>query len=391
MVILTVAGAVATLVWGCLLLERGRFWRIGNLIVRPVGVPAAAARRVAVVIPARNEAAVIGQSITALLEPAGESLHVFLVNDASTDGTAQTARRAAASLGRLASLTILESSPLPAGWSGKLWAVSQGIAAARDFAPDFLLLSDADIVHSPATIPILRAIAESGGYDLVSFMVKLHCRSLAEKLLIPAFVFFFFMLYPPAWIAESQRNTAGAAGGCLLIRPEALARAGGMEAIRGEIIDDCALARAVKRSGGKVWLGLTEESASIRPYGSFAEIGRMISRTAFNQLHHSALLLLGAVAGLAVTYLLPPALLVSRHLAPVALGVFAWALMTLAYLPMVRFYRLHLLWALTLPLAAMFYMGATIHSAIKFWMGRGGEWKGRAQDRTPGSSFTMTL
>ena len=379
MVILTVAAAVPALIWAYLLLGRGRFWRIGNLIVRPVGVPAAA-RRVAVVIPARNEAAVIGPSITALLEPAGDPLHVFLVNDASTDGTAQIARQAAASLGRLSSLTILEGSPLPSGWLGKLWALSQGIAAAHDFAPDFLLLSDADIVHSPATIPSLRDIAESGGYDLVSYMVKLHCRSLAEKLLIPAFVFFFFMLYPPAWIADSERNTAGAAGGCLLIRPQALVRAGGMEAIRGAIIDDCALARAVKRSGGKVWLGLTEESASIRPYGSFVEIGRMISRTAFNQLHHSVLLLLGALVGLAVTYLLPPALLFSRHLAPAALGALAWALISVAYLPMVRFYRLHLLWALTLPVAAVFYMGATLHSAIKFWLGTGGEWKGRAQD-----------
>ena len=379
MVILTVAAAVPALIWAYLLLGRGRFWRIGNLIVRPVGVPAAA-RRVAVVIPARNEAAVIGPSITALLEPAGDPLHVFLVNDASTDGTAQIARQAAASLGRLSSLTILEGSPLPSGWLGKLWALSQGIAAAHDFAPDFLLLSDADIVHSPATIPSLRDIAESGGYDLVSYMVKLHCRSLAEKLLIPAFVFFFFMLYPPAWIADSERNTAGAAGGCLLIRPQALARAGGMEAIRGAIIDDCALARAVKRSGGKVWLGLTEESASIRPYGSFVEIGRMISRTAFNQLHHSVLLLLGALVGLAVTYLLPPALLFSRHLAPAALGALAWALISVAYLPTVRFYRLHLLWALTLPVAAVFYMGATLHSAIKFWLGTGGEWKGRAQD-----------
>jgi hopene-associated glycosyltransferase HpnB len=379
MVILTVAGAVAALIWAYLLLGRGRFWRIGNLSVRPLGVPTAA-RRVAVVIPARNEAAAIGQSITALLEPAGEPLHVFLVDDASSDGTAPIARQAGASLGRLSSLTILEGSPLPTGWSGKLWALSQGIAAAHDFAPEFLLLSDADIVHSPATIPSLCAIAESGGYDLVSFMVRLHCRNLAEKLLIPAFVFFFFMLYPLAWIADSERNTAGAAGGCLLIRPQALARAGGMEAIRGEIIDDCALARAVKRSGGRVWLGLTGESASIRPYGSFAEIGRMISRTAFNQLHHSVLLLLGAVAGLAVTFLLPPALLFSRQLAPVALGAFAWALISVAYLPMVRFYRLHLLWALTLPLAAVFYMGATLHSAIKFWMGAGGAWKGRAQD-----------
>lgn len=379
MVILAIAAAVPALIWGYLLLGRGRFWRIGNLIVRPAGVPAAA-RRVAVIIPARNEAAGIARSIASLLESADGSLHIFLVDDSSADGTALLATQAAVSVGKVASLTVLQGHPLPPGWSGKLWAVSQGIAAARDFAPDFLLLSDADIVHSPATIPSLLDIAESGGYDLVSFMVKLHCRGWAEKMLIPAFVFFFFKLYPPAWISSSRRATAGAAGGCLLIRPQALARAGGMEAIRGEIIDDCALARAVKRSGGKLWLGLTDASASIRPYGSFAEIGRMISRTAFNQLHHSTLLLLGAVVGMAVTYLLPPALLLSRHLAPIALGALAWAFMCAAYLPLVRFYRLNPLWTPTLPLAALFYTGATLHSAVKFWLGRGGQWKGRAQD-----------
>jgi hopene-associated glycosyltransferase HpnB len=375
MVILAIAAAVPALIWGYLLLGRGRFWRI----VRPAGVPAAA-RRAAVIIPARNEAAGIARSIASLLGSADGSLHIFLVDDSSADGTALLATQAAVSVGKVASLTVLQGHPLPPGWSGKLWAVSQGIAAARDFAPDFLLLSDADIVHSPATIPSLLDIAESGGYDLVSFMVKLHCRGWAEKMLIPAFVFFFFKLYPPAWISSSRRATAGAAGGCLLIRPQALARAGGMEAIRGEIIDDCALARAVKRSGGKLWLGLTDASASIRPYGSFAEIGRMISRTAFNQLHHSTLLLLGAVVGMAVTYLLPPALLLSRHLAPIALGALAWAFMCAAYLPLVRFYRLNPLWTFTLPLAALFYTGATLHSAVKFWLGRGGQWKGRAQD-----------
>jgi len=318
--------------------------------------------------------------VAALLAQAGESLHVFLVDDASTDTTADAARQAATSLGKADSLTILKSGPLPPGWSGKLWAVSQGVEAASSFAPEFLLFSDADIVHSPATIPSLVAIAERG-YDLVSFMVKLHCRSLAEELLIPPFVFFFFKLYPPAWTRDSRRRAAGAAGGCLLIRPKALARAGGMEAIRGEIIDDCALARAVKRSGGKVWLGMTEESVSIRPYGSFSEIGRMISRTAFNQLQHSTLVLLGAIAGLTLTYLLPPALLFSRHIAPMVLGAVAWAMMIATFLPLVRFYRLNPLWALTLPLAALFYMGATVHSAFRFWSGRGGQWKGRAQDR----------
>lgn len=378
MVILTIAAVVASLIWACLLLGRGFFWLIGNTIAQPGASPPA--RRVAVIIPARNEAEVIGRTVASLLAHANESVHVFLVDDASTDGTAEVARRAASSLAKTDSLTILEGGDPPPGWTGKLWAVSLGVEAARSFTPDFFLFSDADIVHSPATILSLVALAECG-YDLVSFMVKLHCRSLAEKLLIPPFVFFFFKLYPPAWIRDSRHATAGAAGGCLLIRPEALSGAGGIQAIRGEIIDDCALALAVKRSGGKVWLGMTEESVSIRPYGSFAEIGRMVSRTAFNQLHHSALLLLGAVAGLTITYLLPPALLFSRHAVPVVLGALAWAIMTATYLPMVRFYRLNPLWALTLPLAALFYMAATVHSAFKFWLGRGGQWKGRAQDQ----------
>jgi hopene-associated glycosyltransferase HpnB len=378
MVILTIAAAVAALIWACLLLARGRFWLIGNTIVRPGASPPA--RRVAIIIPARNEAEVIGRTVASLLAHANESVHVFLVDDASTDGTAEVARRAASSLAKTDSLTILKGGDPPPGWSGKLWAVSLGVEAARSFTPDFFLFSDADILHSPATILSLVALAECG-YDLVSFMVKLHCRSLAEKFLIPPFVFFFFKLYPPAWIRDSRHATAGAAGGCLLIRPEALSGTGGIQAIRGEIIDDCALALAVKRSGGKVWLGMTEESVSIRPYGSFAEIGRMVSRTAFNQLHHSALLLLGAVAGLTITYLLPPALLFSRHAVPVVLGALAWAIMTATYLPMVRFYRLNPLWALSLPLAALFYMAATVHSAGKFWLGRGGQWKGRAQDQ----------
>jgi hopene-associated glycosyltransferase HpnB len=378
MVILTIAAAVAALIWAYLLLGRGHFWLIGNIVARPGA--SQPARHVAIIIPARNEAEVIGRTVASLLAQANESVHVFLVDDSSSDGTAEVARRAASLLAKTDSLTILEGGNPPPGWTGKLWAVSQAVEVARSFTPDFFLFSDADIVQSPATIQSLVAIAERG-YDLVSFMVKLHCRSLADRLLIPPFVFFFFKLYPPAWIRDSRHATAGAAGGCLLIRPEALARAGGIQAIRGEIIDDCALALAVKRSGGKVWLGMTEESVSIRPYGSFSQIGHMVSRTAFNQLHHSALLLLGAVAGLTTTYLLPPALLFSRHAVPMALGAMAWAVMTTAYLPMVRFYRLHPLWALTLPLAALFYMAATVHSAFRFWSGGGGQWKGRAQDQ----------
>jgi hopene-associated glycosyltransferase HpnB len=259
--------------------------------------------------------------------------------------------------------------------------MQQGIERALATNPAYVLLTDADVRHAPHNLATLVGIAERGPHDLTSFMVELRCVSLAERLLIPAFVFFFFKLYPPRWIADPQRRTAGAAGGCMLLRSTTLARLGGVSAIRHEVIDDCALARAVKRSGGCVWLGVTSTAESMRAYPTFADAGRMIARTAFNQLQHSAALLVIAVLGMALTYLAPLALLFAGPSIPFYLGAAAYAAMILAYLPMVRFYRLKPLWALTLPLAAIFYMGATIFSAVMFWTGRGGQWKGRAQDR----------
>ncbi|HYL92633.1 MAG TPA: glycosyltransferase, partial [Alphaproteobacteria bacterium] len=279
-------GALCLFIWIYLLAAHGGFWRLAGL-TDPRRSGQARPASVAVVVPARNEADVVGLCLASLLQQAsGNAIHVYLVDDGSTDCTAQVAQEAARGAGQ-ASLTVIAGKPIAAGWSGKLWAVQQGIEKALAQQPDYLLLTDADILHGPENISTLIQIAEDGSYDLVSFMVKLHCRTLAEKLLIPAFVFFFLKLYPPAWIADPHRRTAGAAGGCILIRPEALARAGGIESIRGEIIDDCALANRVKRSGGRIWLGLTTKTQSIRPYGSFREIGRMISRAAFNQLHHS--------------------------------------------------------------------------------------------------------
>jgi hopene-associated glycosyltransferase HpnB len=363
------------------LLGRGGFWRI-HAATAPISVSDPA--RVAVIIPARNEADVVGRTVTSLLRQAGNhSVHIFLVDDGSTDSTAQAARDAAAAAGGAERLTIIEGRPLPPGWSGKLWAMQQGIDLARGMAPapDFFLFTDADIEHAPGSLATLVSIAAAGPYDLASFMVKLHCETLPEKLLIPVFVFFFFKLYPPAWIANPRRTTAGAAGGCILIRPAALKRAGGIQAIRQEVIDDCALATRVKRSGGRLWLGPSATTRSVRPYGGFSEIGRMISRSAFNQLRHSVFLLGLSILGMAVTYLLPPALVLFSHrAAPAALGAAAWLLMTLSYVPILRMYRLSLLWALALPVAAVFYCGATCHSAWKFWTGHGGEWKGRIQD-----------
>jgi hopene-associated glycosyltransferase HpnB len=336
---------------------------------------------IAVVIPARNEADVIGTSVASLLrQSCVESLHIFVVDDNSSDGTVEAVRKAAVQSSHGERVSVIDGSALPPAWSGKLWAVQQGVEQALALGPEFLLLSDADIEHSPGNVAALVRIAETGDYDLASFMVKLHCSSLAEKLLIPAFVFFFFLLYPPRWIRNARRKTAGAAGGCMLIRPAALERAGGIAAIRQEIIDDCALAGAVKRSGGKVWLGLTADTRSLRAYRTFAEIERMIARTAFNQLRHSAWLLLGTVLGMLLVFVVPLILLVSRSVFLVAAGGAACLLMIAAYLPMVRFYKLNPLWALTLPFSAVFYVFATIHSAVMYWSGRGGEWKGRAQD-----------
>lgn len=380
--ILYVCVALSLLAWLYLLLLHGRFWQVSRLRAAKPRAQALSGA-IAVVIPARNEADHIGRALRSLLaQSCADALHIYVVDDNSTDGTADAARAAAAlfELDRQ-KLHLISGAPLPPDWSGKLWAVQQGIDAAMTLDPQFLLLTDADVEHAPDSVATLVSIAERENYDLVSLMVKLHCRSLAEKLLIPAFVFFFFMLYPPLWIRSPRRKMAGAAGGCILIRPQSLAQAGGINAIRHEVIDDCALARVVKGSGGRVWLGLTADTHSFRPYETFGEIERMIARTAFNQLGHSAAKLFGAIVGMALLYLLPLVMLFTRDRLLAAIGLSAYLVMTLSYLPMVRFYGLAAPWALTLPLSAIFYMGATLDSALKFWSGRGGQWKGRAQDR----------
>lgn len=368
------AGCGVLLIWLYLVFYRGMFWRLRE---EASALPPGPASRIAIVIPARDEAETIGPAIRSLAaQNFTGSWHVFLVDDHSTDGTAEVARSSAPPN----LLTVTAASPLAAGWTGKLWALEEGVRQAESFRPDYLLFGDANVVHSAGDIARLAARAEAAGYDLVSWMVKLRCETFAEKALIPAFMFFFFMLYPPAWTESARRRTAGAAGGCILLRWKALVRIGGIAAIRGELIDDCALAKVVKSTGGKIWLGASSNALSIRSYGSFGEIGRMISRTAFWQLRHSAVLLAGAIAGMFVTYMLPPLLLLTGRPPARVLGASAWILMLIAFAPSLRFYGRSLLWAPALPLVAVFYTGATIHSAIRYWMGRGGEWKGRAQD-----------
>lgn len=375
-------GAASLGIWIWLLLARGGFWRM-HADDPPPAAQSAPPRKIAVIVPARNEAEFVGLAVSSLLrQDYPGQVHIFLVDDQSLDGTAQIALQAAEQAGGSGRLTVVSARSLPQGWSGKLWAISEGLAAAASFQADYYWLTDADIVHQTDNLRGLIARAESQNLDLVSLMVKLRCESWAERLLLPAFIFFFFKLYPPAWVARSDRRTAAAAGGCILIRPAALARIGGIAAIGDQLIDDCALARAVK-PGGRVWLGLTTKASSLRSYRSATEIGRMISRTAFTQLDHSTLMLCRVMAAMFITYLAPPILLVLSLLGlgmwPAMLGGTAWLLLSIAYWPTLRFYGLSPLWAPLLPLTAAFYTGATFWSAIQHWQGRGGLWKGRVQ------------
>jgi hopene-associated glycosyltransferase HpnB len=370
-----VAAVIPLAIWLYLLAGRGWFWRL-----RESAPPLLERTNLAVVavIPARDEAAVIGQAVSSLLSQAyAGPLHIIVVDDHSSDGMAEIVRGIFSEDG----VTIVTADPLPPGWTGKLWAIACGLRPALARKPDYLLFTDADIVHARNAVEGLVARAEANGLDLASLMVKLRCETLAERALVPAFLYFFLKLYPPAWIADLESRTAGAAGGCILLRPSALKRMGGIESIRTELIDDCALAREVKK-GGPIWMGITSTSHSIRAYDTFGEIGGMIARTAFTQLRHSTLLLAGTVVGLFLTYVAPPMLAIAgpgrvAHI----LGAVAWLMMIVTYWPTLRLYRRAPWWALALPLVAVFYAAATVQSAVAYWTGKGGVWKGRVQDQ----------
>ena len=366
-------------IWLYLIAARGGFWRSRE---RDDPAPAWNGRWPAVtaVIPARDEAESVGATVASLLQQAYPGdFNVIVVDDQSRDATVQVAREAAAALGAGDRLTIMLGRALPAGWTGKLWALQQGVERAKPISLEYFWFTDADIEHAPDTLRRLVARAERERLDLVSLMVLLQARTLPERLLIPPFLYFFLKLYPPRWIADKKARTAGAAVGCILLRSSALHRIGGISAIRNEVIDDCSLARAVKRTGGAIWMGLTRKSVSLRAYGTFAEIRDLIARTAFTQLHYSAPLLLATVLGMVLTYLIPVILLFDTHPLVWCTSLLAWVLMTVTYLPTVRFYRLSPLWAPLLPSAAAFYSYATFLSAVRYWLGRGGQWKGRFQ------------
>jgi hopene-associated glycosyltransferase HpnB len=365
-------------IWIYLLVARGGFWLMRERNNANLPAPASWPSVVAVV-PARDEADVIAASIGSLLaQDYPGSLRVVLVDDQSTDGTAEIAR----TLDAQGRLEVITGTARPPGWTGKLWAVSQGIARAKEnFPSDYLWLTDADIAHTPDNLRALISRAEQDKLVLVSEMAKLHCTTAAERFLIPAFVFFFDMLYPFSWVNDPRNKMAAAAGGCMLARRDALEAAGGIEQIKGEIIDDCAFGRLMKRQG-PIWLGLTDMATSIRPYEGMGEIGRMVSRSAYAQLNYSPLVLAGTVLGMLILYVLPPVAALGAASTAMALGLLAWIGMAVSFQPMLRFYGVSPLWGIALPVIGLVYTGFTIDSALQFWRGRGGMWKGRAQAMT---------
>jgi len=379
------AASMVLLIWLYLLAGRGGFWRAAERD-EPASAGEGPWPAVAAIIPARDEAECVGETITSLLRQdyPGE-FSVILVDDQSRDGTAQVARDAAAALGAAHRLTVLPGRQLPAGWTGKLWAQHQGVELAGSVPrlPAYLLFTDADIVYGADVLRSLVARAQVRSYVLTSLMVKLRCKSLAERMFIPAFIFFFQMLYPFAWANDPRRATAAAAGGCMLVRRETLREAGGMETIRGALIDDCALAKRLK-ARGPIWIGLTDAVSSVRAYPAISDIRRMVSRTAYAQLNYSPLLLGGTILALALTYLVPVGLAVSARGLPQVLGIMAWLLMAFAFQPTLRFYCVSRFWGLALPIIAAIYMAFTIDSAYQHVRGRGGMWKGRAQANVAG-------
>jgi hopene-associated glycosyltransferase HpnB len=372
--------AIALAIWLYLVVAHGRFWEVAIHSADDAPLPAAWPTVVAVV-PARDEAGVIGTSLPRLLRQNYPGpFSVILVDDQSRDGTGTVATQAVRAIGMEGRLTVLSGTALPAGWTGKVFAMQQGATHANTLAdpPRYLLFTDADIAYGPGALRELVAQSEADRLVLNSRMVKLRCESFAERALIPAFVFFFQMLYPFAWVNRPQRATAAAAGGCMLVRRDALQAAGGLAAIGSALIDDCALARALKAQG-PIWLGLTGTIHSLRPYPRLVDIRRMVARSAYDQLGYSPLLLAATIVGMAVVYAAPPLLAVFASGLAWLPGLVAWMLMAAAFQPILRFYRLSPLWGLALPAIAAAYMAFTLDSAYQHARGKGGLWKGRVQ------------
>lgn len=391
---------LSLIIWLGLLSLRGQFWRSDQLL-EVAETPLKYLPTVCAIVPARNEADLLPITLRSLLiQDYPGIFHVFLVDDRSTDGTAGCAEGVAHAVDRAIQFHLVSGESLPPGWSGKLWAVDQGIQKATALTPDYFFLTDADIEHHKSNLRRLVTKAEQEDLDLVSVMVRLRCDSFWEKLLIPAFIFFFQKLYPFRWVNDPNKKTAAAAGGSMLIRREALEQIGGIQVIRQALIDDCALALAIKQKSreaevqksipnsqspssrkGRIWLGLSSLTRSLRPYPFLATIWDMVARTAYTQLKYSPLLLLSTLVGMTLIYLVPPVGLVLGIIFgnwPIAFtSLSAWLLMTLAYYPTIRFYKCPFWLAFSLPAIAFLYTLMTLDSAIRHWQGRGSFWKGR--------------
>ncbi len=373
--------ALALAIWVYLLFGRGGFWLTPKYDDLPPQPASQAWPAIVAVAPARNEADSIADSVTSILQqPYPGAMSMVLIDDQSSDGTAELARKAAASINASDRLTVLTGRELPSGWTGKMWAVQQGLdlVASWPQRPQFVLLTDADIVYSGDVVMRLVARAQSENLAMASIMAKLRCVSFAERFLIPAFIFFFEMLYPFSWVARADCATAAAAGGCILARWDALQGIGGIQSIRGSLIDDCALGAKLKTQG-PVWLGLSHHVHSVRPSEEISQVGRMISRSAFAQLRYSVTILIGVMAVMALVFLVPVALTICGDGINRVFAGLSWLLMALAFQPTLRYYEQSPFWGLALPAIASAYMVFTINSAYQHFRGRGGMWKGRVQ------------
>jgi len=379
--------AAASLVaWIWLLAGRGLFWRVSPRLERPATSEGERGCSAVAIVPARNEAEMLPRTLpTVFGQEYPGPFRVALVDDRSEDGTVQASEEAAESAGARDRLQVILGEPLPDGWSGKVWAMSQGVAAAED--AEFLWFTDADIAHEPWVLLALVERAEAEELDLVSTMARLRVDSAWDRLLVPAFVYFFAKLYPFRLVGNPRRRNAGAAGGCILVRRSALERAGGLAAIRSALIDDCALGRLIKRSGGRLWLGFSRGVRSVRGYGSLASVWDMVARSAYTQLGHSPLKLLGTIVGMLFLYALPPVACIGGAIAAVAgltsalpliaLGGATWGLMAASFIPILRHHGVGTWRARWLPAAGVLYTAMTVSSAWRHWRGRGGAWKGR--------------
>ncbi len=382
---LLAGSTLSFLAWVYLLLGHGGYWKGDQrLQTHPLTCPLLPNwPQVTIIVPARNEADVIEQSIQSLLnQDYPGTFHLVLVDDHSNDGTGDLAKQIASQHLKGHLLTVIQSGERPRGWMGKMWALHTGLQYAQEHWPtaQFHYFTDADILHSPGNLRGLVVKGVSEHLDLVSLMVRLHCQNTWEKFLIPTFVYFFQKVYPFPQINDPESSIGGAAGGCMLVRTKALKNIGGIAAIRGEVIDDCALGAKIKQQGN-IWLGLTDTEQSIRPYHHLSDIWEMVRRTAFTQLRYSPWLLGQTFLGLILLYLLPPLITLTLpfHGSFWAglLSVLAWIIMGITFHPTLRSYALSPSMGLLLPLAGMYYLGMTVDSAHRHWRGVGVQWKGR--------------